>query len=104
MSFKIETIACKCGGVFSACSAEHIDAEWKINREVYRLQGCIIEEQNSDDFSFSANKDCCEHRTNLFHIDTMLDDFREEIELELFNEEEADDDDDDDEYFDDEEE
>ena len=98
---KVETIACKCGNIFSACSTEHIDTEWVINREVYRLQGCIIEEKDADAFKFDTNKNCCEQRANLFHIDGLLDTFRDEIQEEFYVEEEGDDDD---EYFDDEEE
>ena len=97
MIAKVETIACKCGNVFSACSTSHIDTEWKINREVYRLQGCIIKEQDADAFKFNTNRNCCEQRANLFHIDGLLDAFREEIEIEIYDEEDDDDDDDDDE-------
>ena len=100
MSAKVETIACKCGNVFSACNTSHIDTEWKINREVYRLQGCIIEEKDADAFKFNTNRDCCEQRTNLFHIDGLLDTFRDEIQEEFYDEEEADDDED---YIDEEE-
>lgn len=101
MSAKVETIACKCGNVFSACNTNYIDTEWKINREVYRLQGCIIEEKDADAFKFDTNRDCCEQRANLFHIDGLLEAFRDEIQEEFYDEEEADDDEN---YIDDEEE
>ena len=101
---KVETIACKCGNVFSACGISHIDTEWEINREVYRLQGCLIQEQDADAFKFNIDKNCCEQRANLFHMDSLLEAFRDEILEEFYDEEEADDDDDDDDYFDDEEE
>jgi len=77
---KVETIACQCGNIFAASVVEHIDTAWKINREVYRLQGCVISETDTDKFKFSGEKDCCEQRKNLFHIDELLDEFKEEIE------------------------
>jgi hypothetical protein len=92
---KVETISCKCGNIFAASVVEHIDASWKINREFYRLQGCIINETDSDEFKFSSDKNCCEQRINLIHIDNLLDDYREEIETELYDEDENEDDEDD---------
>ena len=97
MSAKIETIACKCGNVFSACSMRHIDTEWKINKEVYRLQGCIIKELYADEFRVNTNRNCCAQRSNLFHMDKLLTEFREEIEIEIYEDDDDDDDDDDDE-------
>lgn len=80
---KVETIACQCGNVFAASVVNYIDAAWKINREVYKLQGCVIGESDSDKFRFSDEKDCCEQRKNLIHIDDLLDEFKDEIEDEL---------------------
>jgi len=75
---KIETISCKCGNVFAACSVNHIDAAWKIQREFYKVQGCVINETEND-VKFTG-KGCCEQRNNLFHIDDLLEEFRSEIE------------------------
>lgn len=78
---KIETISCNCGNVFAACVIGHIDASWKINREVYKLQGCIVSEC-SENVQFTS-KDCCDQRKNLIHIDDLLEELRNEIEDEL---------------------
>ena len=79
---KVETISCKCGNTFAGCVVEHIDASWKINREFYKLQGCIVSE-TEDGVKFSSEKNCCEQRQNLTHIDDLLEEFRDEIENEL---------------------
>jgi len=99
---KVETIACKCGNIFAASAVEYIDTAWVISREVYKLQGCIISETDNDKIKFGEDKDCCEQRKNLFHIDYLLDEYREEIEAELYDEDndedDYDEDDEEDEY------
>lgn len=80
---KVETIACQCGNIFAASIIEHISTSWKINREFYKLQGCIIGEADASNFKFGSTKECCEQRKNLLHIDDLLDEFRDEILDEL---------------------
>ena len=69
----VKSIQCKNGVTFSACVADYVDAEWKLQEAYYIAQGCEVKVTEKSEFGVCI----CDHCDTLEHeFENMIDEIK----------------------------